>query len=113
MNHYWGKLVRDEVPTILFSKGIKFELETLTDLQYEHQLARKLVEEAEEVVDCSSRENLIEELGDLQEVIDHIMLNNKITTYEVMSARIEKNQLYGDFSQKQFIRMANEEPKSE
>ncbi|CAM3175330.1 Predicted house-cleaning noncanonical NTP pyrophosphatase, all-alpha NTP-PPase (MazG) superfamily [Lactobacillus bombicola] len=59
------KLVRDKIPE--FVENAKFR--KLADSEREPALRKKLIEETMEVIEADSATNLIEELGDVYEVI--------------------------------------------
>jgi predicted house-cleaning noncanonical NTP pyrophosphatase (MazG superfamily) len=63
------KLIRDNAPQHLAGEGVTLFIRILSDDQYIEQLKLKLMEEAGEVIESQTREELSEELGDLIEVI--------------------------------------------
>lgn len=66
-------------------------------------LARKLVEEAEEIVACIDRDHLagaVEELGDLTEVIRALRGQLAIRKDDIRAARRMKRTREGDFSER-------------
>lgn len=99
MRKEYKKLVRDRVPGLLKNKGVKYEVETLSEEEYRQALRQKLMEEAKEVAEASWV-NLAEEIADLLEVIDALMEAYGIKEEEVFLAQDEKRAKKGDFQDK-------------
>lgn len=91
------KLVRDKVPDIA---GDKAEFDILSNDDYRTSLRDKLVEEAKEVKISDTRANLVEELGDLEEVMRAILDDASITYEEMDSIRQSKVMQRGKFEEK-------------
>ncbi|AUI72110.1 nucleoside triphosphate pyrophosphohydrolase [Companilactobacillus alimentarius] len=100
------KLVRDKIPDIIHD-GTKFEV--LSNEDYRTSLREKLIEEAVEVKDSNTRANLVEELGDLEEVIRAILDDASITYEEMDSLRQAKINQKGKFMEKFVMINSNEE----
>lgn len=66
MGQPYNKLVRDNIPDQLRSKGISFEERVASDEEYKDELLKKLFEELDEFL----ADKNVEELADLQEVIN-------------------------------------------
>lgn len=99
------KLVRDKILDILADNA---EFEVLSNEDYRLSLRHKIVEEAKEVQNAQSRANLVEELGDLEEVIRAILTDASINYEEMDSLRQAKINQKGNFSQK-FVMINNNE----
>ena len=68
------KLVRDNIPKILSSKGIAYEIQTMNQIEYRKALLQKIIEEAREVADTDgSPEELEKELADVLEVVEALV----------------------------------------
>ncbi|AKP67787.1 nucleoside triphosphate pyrophosphohydrolase [Companilactobacillus ginsenosidimutans] len=91
------KLVRNKIPDIV---GDEVEFTTLTNEDYRIALRTKLVEEANKVKKAETRANLVEELGDLEEIIHAILEDASITYEEMDSIRHSKDIQRGNFSDK-------------
>lgn len=91
------KLVRDKIPDII-SDETKFEI--LSNEDYRLFLRDKIIEEAKEVKSTDTRASLVEELGDLEEVIRAILEDASITYEEMNSLRQAKINQKGKFTQK-------------
>ena len=99
------KLVRDKIPDII-SDDAQFDV--LSNDDYRLSLRDKIVEEATEVKSAETRANLVEELGDLEEVIRAILEDASITYEEMDSLRQAKINQKGKFAQK-FVMIKPEE----
>ncbi|MFH5812069.1 nucleoside triphosphate pyrophosphohydrolase [Companilactobacillus sp. FL22-1] len=99
------KLVRDKIPEII-SDETKFD--TLSNEDYRKALRTKIAEEAQEVQRADTRANLVEELGDLEEVIRAILDDASITYEEMDSLRQAKINQKGKFAEK-FVMIKPEE----
>lgn len=91
------KLVRDKIPNIISNEA---EFEVLSNEDYRLSLRDKITEEAKEVKNAETRANLVEELGDLEEVIRAILEDASITYEEMDSLRQAKINQKGKFAQK-------------
>jgi len=98
-----NKLVRDKIPEIMKSSDIDVEIKTLNYTEYISSLKNKLIEETKEVFDAKSREEIIEELADVLEVITTLKNALNIFINEVEEKRLQKNTEKGRFLQKIFI----------
>lgn len=99
------KLVRDKIPAIL-SNDAQFEI--LSNEDYRKSLRNKITEEAQEVKQAGTRANLVEELGDLEEVIRAILDDASINYEEMDSLRQAKINQKGKFAQK-FVMIKTDE----
>ena len=101
---YYHKLVRDNIPEIMTSKGKAFEAQTMSDEQvYTQALLEKLVEESKEAGQAQGKEELIKELADLQEVILAVEAQAQITPEEVEAVRSKRFAERGGFAKKVFL----------
>jgi len=70
------KLVRDKIPEIIKSEKRNCEYYIASDFEYSVELFKKIVEEAIEVQESKSKDDLLEELADVIEVINFICKDN-------------------------------------
>jgi predicted house-cleaning noncanonical NTP pyrophosphatase (MazG superfamily) len=104
MKKVFNKLVRDRIPEILAEKGVAFETTTLDDIGFSKELMKKLIEEANELVEArSSTEDLIKEIGDVYEVINAIVDTHNLDRSEIDRLQIERAQKRGKFEKKIFL----------
>ena len=94
-----GKLVRDLIPDIIRKSGREPELRHLGGGELVAALGAKLLEEAGEAAEVvGRREDLVEELADLREVIAALMAVRGITDQEVADAAAAKARDRGAFA---------------
>ncbi|APX71493.1 nucleoside triphosphate pyrophosphohydrolase [Companilactobacillus allii] len=96
------KLVRDKIPDIV---GDKAKFDILSNQDYRSLLRDKLVEEATEVKLSTTRANLVEELGDLEEVMRAILEDASINYEEMDSIRQSKVMQHGKFEGKHVMHL--------
>lgn len=103
----FNKLVRDKIPEMLEANGGEPETETLTEEKYINCLYEKLKEECEETINSYSKENLMEELADLLEVMMAISNANGFNFSEIEKIRLAKKEKRGGFDSKIFLKSSN------
>ena len=101
------KLWRDNAIDMMEKNhGSKIHWRQLNDQEFDQQIRIKLLEEAEEVATAQSRNELINELADLYEVIDSLMAANAITTEEIITEQMKKRDERGGFTKRRFVETA-------
>lgn len=102
---FMNKLVRDKSVELLKKRGcVNVEHYTLDDNEdFLSALAEKMVEELEEVFDSESREEMIEELADIEEVLAAFKDLVEISQAEVDVIRKKKKAEKGGYSERIFI----------
>ncbi|MFT5369558.1 MAG: putative house-cleaning noncanonical NTP pyrophosphatase (MazG superfamily) [Candidatus Latescibacterota bacterium] len=95
----YNKLVRDLIPDIIDKEGKKYQTRILSDMEYQHELIKKL---QEEVTEFTEQPNL-EELADILEVIQALTesLGSGMTTVETIKE--QKAQDRGGFKKRIFL----------
>ena len=96
----YNKLVRDRIPEIIEASGKSCSVEVLGDDEYLRAIDAKLDEELAEY----HREQNIEELADLMEVIRAAAVARGYTVEELERVRAEKTAKRGGFEKKLFLR---------
>lgn len=92
----YNKLVRDNIPEIIESKGEKAVTHIATETEYWEKLKEKLTEEVKEFSEAES----IEELADVLEVLDAIIAYKKFTPEDIEKIKSEKAQKRGKFDKR-------------
>ncbi len=100
MRKTYNKLVRDHIPDIIRWHGDTCNTETMTEIEFTQALRQKLVEEAQEVVQAGTQQEMITELADLYEVLDTLMQYSNISLDTVKSAQELRRSERGGFSQR-------------
>ena len=96
MKNIYNKLVRDKIPEIIEASGKTCETEILSDEEYLQMLDKKLDEELAEYY----KDQNIEELADLLEVLYAMAKAKGYSIEELHHVRIEKQKIRGGFDMK-------------
>jgi len=99
----FNKLIRDRMPEVAAQRdGAVIHCKTLNDEEYDSALRAKIVEEALEVAATTSKQELIEELADLFEVIDALKIVHGISLQEIQAIQEAKRLERGGFANRTF-----------
>ena len=96
MTKTYNKLVRDRIPEIIEASGAKCKIEILSDDKYLEMIDAKLDEELAEY----HKDQNIEELADLLEVIHAAAIARGYTIEELEAVRTAKAEKRGGFQNK-------------
>ena len=96
----YNKLVRDKIPDIIKSNGEKCQIEILDDVKYLEELQKKLDEEVAEY----HKDQTVEELADIVEVVYAIAATMGYSNYEFEMLRFVKKVDKGGFEEKIFLK---------
>lgn len=102
MERIYNKLVRDNIPEIIKSKGETPVTKILTKKEYKIELEKKLYEEYKEVIEASGKDRL-EELADMIEVILNLAGLEKASLSDVIKIAEEKSKKRGSFEKRIFL----------
>jgi predicted house-cleaning noncanonical NTP pyrophosphatase (MazG superfamily) len=100
--YYHNKLIRDRIPEKIKEFGDDFETRVLEKKEFEKELKKKLVEEANEVA-TAPKEELVNELADVLELAKSVAAHHKIPFSKVESFQKEKRRKRGGFKKKLFL----------
>lgn len=100
-----NKLVRDKIPQMLAAKGLKSTTRSLDDDEYRHELLKKLIEEATELLEDPS----IEERADVEEVLRAIDTLFSFDTEQIEAERQRKHDERGGFADRIFLKKVSDE----
>lgn len=117
-----NKLIRDRIPNIIIGHGLSFKARKLDDVEFENELANKLIEEAKEVAEkvqwlnhkCEQEpvsneeinldmQDIKEELADVLEVYIYLVKSLGLTTNDIETAANEKRAKRGSFEDKIYL----------
>lgn len=104
----YNKLVRDNIPKIIEDDGKTCKVSVLEYDDYIQEIRRKIVEEARELNEASTKVEMIEELADLYELLDYLLIEYKIDILKVKKRRIQKNMKNGGFDKRLFLHSVSE-----
>lgn len=99
----YNKLVRDKIPSIIKADGTKCTTRILSESEFKVALKNKLIEEASELHQAKTNEELIEELADVYEVLEEILIHERIDIKQIQKARIHKNMDKGGFDERVYL----------
>ena len=100
----FNKLVRNKLPAIYKKLNETIVYRTLHGIELQIALRQKLIEEASEVpFEAGTREEVINELSDVEQVMKDIKSETNITDEEVEAARQRKFNEKGGFSNGTFV----------
>jgi len=99
----YNKLVRDNIPKMIEEDGKACDVSVLGYDEYIQEIRRKIVEEATELNAARTKDEMIEELADIFELLDYLLIEYKIDILEVKKRRIQKNMKNGGFDKKLFL----------
>lgn len=96
-----NKLIRDNIPAILSKQGgYKIIMHHMENEPFIAALKEKLIEEAHEVKQAKTRNDLVEEMADVLEVFYALCSSNNVSFDEVEQTRQQKRSIKGGFDQK-------------
>ena len=99
----FNKLVRDRIPEIIERNGECALTRILSSQEFDKALNSKLLEEAGEVIDAKTKDEITEELADLLEVMMAKAKNNGIDFGDIESFRLKKSRVKGSFDEKIYL----------
>lgn len=99
------KLVRDKIPEIITAKGELADYYIADVEEYKIRLKDKLLEEVEECINADNKQNLIEEIADVLEVIDAILVQYEIDKDMILQLKELKKEQRGGFVNKYILKI--------
>ncbi|MDX1923639.1 MAG: nucleoside triphosphate pyrophosphohydrolase [Rickettsiaceae bacterium] len=94
------KLVRDNQLEKMDKEGVEYVARFMDESEYEVRLKEKLIEEAEEVKDADSRDEILEELADVLEIVYSIGSLYDLTLEDIEKVRLDKKAKKGGFEKR-------------
>ena len=98
----YDKLVRDRIPEVIESNG-DIPIRTLGKEEYRRELMWKLQEEVNEVLNANSKEQLIEELADVLEVLKSIAKLENKSMADVIEVAQQNKLVKGGFEKRIYL----------
>ncbi len=105
-----NKLVRDKIIEMMESNGSKLYSYKLNDQDFLKQLKIKLIEEASEVYKAQTKQEILDELSDIKEIIDSLLNIHNLTFKDLELAQEKKRNERGGYQERIFLTFA-EHPK--
>lgn len=103
MEKIYNKLVRDKIIDIIKADGKKASYKTLNDLEYKEELEFKLLEEYNEVTLAKTKEEKLEELADMYEVIKAMAEYENASINDIIALAEAKEKARGSFKKRLFL----------
>lgn len=100
----YNKLVRDRIPKIIRENGERPVICTLRAGEFKKALKEKLLKEVREIESARSKELLVEELADVQEVLIALYDAYGIACQDVTKAARAKRKTRGAFTRRIFLK---------
>lgn len=98
------KLGRDKVVESFINDGCTPTFHTIeSNEEFLEAITKKIFEELEEVLACTSKQELTEELGDLEEVLDALKKLTKIEQSAIDESRKNKREKKGGFEKRLYL----------
>lgn len=91
------KLVRNNIPSLIVDSGKKCTIRKAKEKELESYLHHKLCEEVNELLSAKTKDELMEEIADVQTVLEEIASINDIQ-FKTNDMKIIKKNAKGDFS---------------
>ncbi|WP_342599197.1 nucleoside triphosphate pyrophosphohydrolase [Psychrobacillus sp. FSL H8-0483] len=95
----YNKLVRDLIPQVIEKSGSKFFTRVLDPSEHLIEIKNKLHEEVKEFAETDNRQDALEELADILELIHAALPIHEATYEELEKIRIAKKEKRGGFEE--------------
>ena len=99
------KLVRDNIPEIIKSSGGAPEFRIASDEEFVTLIRAKLQEEVQELLEAKKKEDILEELCDVLEVLSAISASTGLDTTELFERAKIKRNANGAFNSKYVLKL--------
>lgn len=103
MEQIFNKLVRDNIPNIIKQNGEESVTKILDYEEYKKELYKKLLEEANEVINAQNKDAILEELADVFEILKSIAELEGKNINDVEEIANQKRLKRGGFSKRIFL----------
>jgi predicted house-cleaning noncanonical NTP pyrophosphatase (MazG superfamily) len=99
----FNKLIRDRIPEIIIKDGWMPIIKVLKNKEYLSALKNKMVEEVGELIKAKNKKDIINEIIDIQELLDALVEELKLSKLEIKNLQKLKNKKRGGFKKKLFL----------
>lgn len=108
MKKTYNKLVRDKIPEIIEGQGKKVNYHILEEEEFIEALKDKLIEEAKELKEAKTTDDIAEELVDILEVYHSLMDASHISGGDLFEIGLNKVEKKGSFYKRVFLESVEE-----
>jgi predicted house-cleaning noncanonical NTP pyrophosphatase (MazG superfamily) len=105
----YNKLIRDKIPEIIEKDNAIPKVSVLDDEKFAVALKEKLIEEAKELLDTKTQEEILNELSDILQLVESIATNNNLSIAEIEKQKLAKKEKRGGFEKKLFLEYVDEQ----
>ncbi|MEK7503685.1 MAG: nucleoside triphosphate pyrophosphohydrolase [Patescibacteria group bacterium] len=99
----YNKLIRDRIPEIVKKSGWIPKVRVLKKSEFLAAVKKKVLEEAEELMQAKDSEELIGEIVDIQELLDVLSAEVGLTRLAVGGLQLAKRKKRGGFRKRLFL----------
>ncbi len=99
----YNKLIRDKILEIIRAAGERPYWRILNGKEYLREIKKKILEEAKELIEAKNKRGLLEEIIDIQELINALSLEIKLTKSQIERKRKIKIKKRGGFKKRLFL----------
>jgi len=103
MRKVYNKLIRDRIPEIIIAAGETPKIRKLNKKEFKIELQKKVLEEAKELAVAKNKKDILNEVVDIQELLDWIIKEQKLTQAQIKKLQKEKNKKRGSFKKQLFL----------
>jgi len=100
---FYNKLIRDGIIARIEQRGYEAAYRVLDRKEFTKELIKKVEEEAGGLAAAKTKQELIDELADITEVIEEIKKIKRITNKQILIARRKKIAKSGAFKKRLFL----------
>lgn len=108
MEKVYNKLVRDKIPRKIKLNGGTPKYRILSVEEFREAIKAKLLEEVNELLKATTKDEMIEELADIMEVLEWVRKSEEITEYDVAKMQHNKYLKNGGFFERIFLESVEE-----
>lgn len=99
----YNKLIRDRIPEIIKEAGWLPTVRTLKRSEFLNATKKKVLEEAEELIQSKDKKGIIDEIIDIQELLDVLASETGLTKLGVKKLQSAKRKKRGGFKKRLFL----------
>jgi len=99
----YDKLIRDRIPEIIKEAGWLPMVKVLRKSEFLNAIKKKVFEEAGELIQSKDKKGIIDEIVDIQELLDVLAAEIKLTKSELKKLQVAKRKKRGGFKKRLFL----------
>jgi predicted house-cleaning noncanonical NTP pyrophosphatase (MazG superfamily) len=100
---FYNKLIRDKIPERIEESGGEYLVKKLNNQSFLKELIKKVGEESDGLVKAKTKKEIIDEMGDVFDVLDEIKKTLKIKSSELLVSRKNAFKKKGGFKKRLFL----------